>query len=95
MCFMKCHFQLPELYLSDCSYKLICIERYHFLRGYHTYIIKNATEEGICVGYEREKKQNNIDFPSSKLPTSTNTCMPDPLIILFEEFGIWLIKAIV
>jgi len=53
-------------------------------------MIKNATEEGICVGYEREFKKKN-DFPSSKLPTSTKKCMPDPLIILFEEFGIWLI----
>jgi len=33
-------------------------------------MIINASYEGICVEFER-KKQQNIDFPASKLPSST------------------------
>ena len=40
----------------------------------HTYIMINASNEGICVEFWR-KKQHNLDLPTFKLPTSTNNLL--------------------
>ena len=40
------------------------------LSNKYTYIIINASYEGICVEFER--KQHKIGFPNFKFPASTN-----------------------
>ena len=39
----------------------------------------------------KERKNNNIGFPAFKLPQRLNYFMTDPLNIIFDEFGIYLL----
>ena len=42
----------------------------NILRNRHTYIMTNASNEGICVVFDR-KKQHNLGLPTFKSPQST------------------------
>jgi len=57
----------------------------------NTYIIINASNDGIYVEFER-KKEHNLGLPNFKLPTSTKKGLKTyPLNSIFDIFSICLL----
>ena len=49
--------------------------------------VANAFYEGIWVEFERKKQQQNIGFPTVKLPTSTKSVITDLFNIIVDDSG--------
>ena len=78
-----------EMYIHICLKLSFRSKIIQFIKN--TYIIINASNDGICV--EFEKKEHNLGLPTFKLPTSTKKGLKThPLnIIIFDIFSICLL----
>ena len=69
------------------------INKFHknnILRNYHTYIMINASNKGICVEFWR-KNNTALVYLLSNCRQVLKSYKTNPLNIIFNDFSIWLL----